>query len=143
MSLPEAINESIPCVRSAVTGGRSVSLPQVWLGDTLAPFCRNGEHGRGPTPRLSCARSDQTVRLGTKERAHGMEFDLHLVLFMPSIAYGLGPSLRYARSAVLAGRKATELKIVAARAADVASLSNDMGQVYLLYMAKAGHIRRF
>jgi hypothetical protein len=32
---------------------------------------------------------------------------------------------------------------VAARAADVASLSRDMGQVDLWQMAKAGHIRRF
>jgi hypothetical protein len=32
---------------------------------------------------------------------------------------------------------------VAARAADVASLSRDMGQGGLLQMAKAGHIRRF
>ena len=63
-------------------------------------------------------------------------------MFIPSTAYGLALSLRYARSAVFAGRRAIEGKAVAARAADVASLSNDMGQLYRLYMAKAGHIRR-
>ena len=67
-----------------------------------------------------------------KEQAHGMDFHLHLLLFMPSTASGLGHSLRYARSAVLAERRTTGPKVVAARAADVASLSSNMGQVYLL-----------
>ena len=48
----------------------------------------------------------------------------------------------YTRSAAVAWRNRFAPKGVAARAADVASLSSDMGRVYLLYMAKAGHIRR-
>ena len=66
----------IPCVFSAVPGGRSVTLPQLWLGDTLAPFRRKGEHGRGPTPGHRWVRSDQTVRLETKEETQGMAFNL-------------------------------------------------------------------
>ena len=38
----------------------------------------------------------------------------------------------HARSAVVAGRRSTGPKVVAARAADVASLSSDMVQFYLL-----------
>jgi hypothetical protein len=53
-------------VSSDVTGG--CSLPQLWVGEPLAPFQRNGEHGRGRfPPHRSCARSDQAGRLGTKE----------------------------------------------------------------------------
>ncbi len=34
-----------------VTGGRSVPLPRLWLGEPLAPFRRNGEQGGGAFPR--------------------------------------------------------------------------------------------
>jgi len=34
-----------------VTGGRPVPLPQLWVGEPLAPFRRNGEQGGGAFPR--------------------------------------------------------------------------------------------
>ena len=109
----------IPCVCSVVPGGRSVPLPHLWPGDTLAR--RRREQGGG-APGHSCARSDQTVRLETKEETQGMAFYLGQFHFVRPTAFRLGHSLRYARSAVLAGRRAIEGKAVAARAADIASL---------------------
>jgi len=40
----------LPGVCSEVTGGRSVPLPQLWVGEPLAPFRRNGEQGGGGAP---------------------------------------------------------------------------------------------
>ena len=62
------------------------------------------------------------MRLETKEETQGMAFSLGQFHFVGPTAFRLGHSLRYARSAVFAGRRAIEGKAVAARAADIASL---------------------
>ena len=67
---------------AAVAGGNPGPVP--WERGT----------GRGCTPGRSCARSDQTVRLGTQEQVHGMDFHLCLSLEVRATALGLAPSLR-------------------------------------------------
>jgi len=76
-----------------------VPLPQLWLGDTLAPFLRNGEQGRG-------APLDTAAPIAAR---------------LPN-RLGLGLPLSYARPADFADRRATGPRAVAARAADTASL---------------------
>ena len=91
-------------------------------GGYPGPVSKKRGTGRGPTPGHRCVRSDQTVRLETKEETQGIAFNVCQFQLVHSSACRLALSLLYARSAVFAGRRAIEAEAVAARAADIASL---------------------
>ena len=84
-------------------------------------FAETGNTGGG-APRHSCARSDQTVRLETKEETQGIAFYLGQFQLFPRPLKDWDIPSAYPRSAVFAGRRAIEAEAVAARAADIASL---------------------
>jgi hypothetical protein len=82
-------------------------------------------------PATYCS-SAPRIQLPAVARYHSHLHGLATAIHETSGLEGWHLPSAYARPAVLAGRRSIGPKVVAARAADVASLSSNMGQFYLL-----------
>ncbi len=85
------------CATSAAVGGGAPGLVPQERGTGRGRPARHREplrRGGRASPKPSCARSDQTVRLGTQEQIQGMSFQPRQLLLVSLTARGLGYSLR-------------------------------------------------